>query len=109
MFRTGRPSRGIMLIRLSDLPPKDAAERVCEFVETHGEHIVDHFPVLVRPSAGIPTSALLARVSTSTTRSLTNDESSRKILLNVRTAETERTIRWQRLPACFLQRVPEAA
>lgn len=46
MFRTGRPSRGIMLIRLSDLPPKDAADLVCEVVETHGEHIVDHFAVL---------------------------------------------------------------
>ena len=46
VFRTNQAAHGVLLLRLSDLTPAEAANLVSEVIEGHGEHIVGQFAVL---------------------------------------------------------------
>ena len=46
VFRAGQSTHGVMLIRLSDLPPRKAAALVLEVVEGHGSQLPGRFAAL---------------------------------------------------------------
>jgi len=46
VFRTNQSAHGVLLIRLSDLPPREAASLVCDVITARGQDIVGHFAVL---------------------------------------------------------------
>jgi predicted nuclease of predicted toxin-antitoxin system len=46
VFRVAQASHGVMLIRLSELPPREAAALVLEVVETHRDELIGRFAVL---------------------------------------------------------------
>ena len=46
VFRTSQSAHGVLLIRLSDLPPREAASLVCDVIAARGQEIVCHFAVL---------------------------------------------------------------
>lgn len=46
VFRAAQAAHGVMLIRLSELPPLEAAALVLEVVEAHRDELIGRFAVL---------------------------------------------------------------
>lgn len=46
VFRAAQAAHGVMLIRLSELPPREAAALVLEVVEAHRDELIGRFAVL---------------------------------------------------------------